>query len=64
MTICLYTVTRHIRVVTGVSELVRTTVKLPKELMKELKMFCVKNDRLLSEVIKEAIEEYLRRHTP
>jgi len=64
MTICLYTVTRHICVVTGVSELVRTTVKLPKDLMKELKMFCVKNDKLLSEVIKEAIEEYLRRHTP
>ena len=64
MTVCLYTVTHLICVVTGVSELVRTTVKLPKDLMKELKMFCVKNDKSLSEAVREAIEEYLRRHTP
>jgi len=44
-------------------EEVKTTFRLPKKLMKELKMFCVKNDKSLTQVVREALEEYLQKHS-
>lgn len=39
----------------------RTTVYLPPELVRQLKVFCAQEERELSEVVSAAIERYLTR---
>jgi hypothetical protein len=43
-------------------ELTKTTLRLPRELVKELKRIALETDRSLQQVAREALEEYMRRH--
>jgi predicted transcriptional regulator len=42
-------------------ELAKTTLRLPRELVKELKRMALETDRSLQQVATEALEEYVRR---
>jgi predicted transcriptional regulator len=42
-------------------ETAKTTLRLPRELVKELKRVALDSDRSLQEVAREAFEEYLQR---
>jgi predicted transcriptional regulator len=41
----------------------KTTVNIPKQVHKDLKVLAVKQDRELSEVVTEALEQYLASRT-
>jgi len=43
-------------------EIVKTTLRLPKLLLKQLKQFALDNDRSVTEVAMEAFKEYLDKH--
>jgi predicted transcriptional regulator len=42
-------------------ETTKTTLRLPKELVKELKRVALDSDRSLQEIARQAFEEYLQR---
>lgn len=43
-------------------EITKTTLRLPKELVKDLKRVALETDRSLQDVVIEALGEYLRKH--
>ncbi len=44
------------------SEVVKTSFRIPKELQKRVKLFCVQTEKTETEVVSEALEEYLQKH--
>jgi predicted transcriptional regulator len=42
-------------------EITKTTLRVPKKLVKELKQFGLNNDKSLTEIAVEAFNEYLER---
>jgi hypothetical protein len=44
------------------SETTKTTLRLPRQLVKQLKHLALETDRSLQDLATEALQEYLRRH--
>jgi predicted transcriptional regulator len=45
------------------SETTKTTLRLPRQLVKQLKHLALETDRSLQDLATDALEEYLRKHT-
>jgi len=43
-------------------ELAKTTIRLPKQLLKKIKQFGLDHDKSVTEITREAYEEYLDEH--
>jgi hypothetical protein len=46
----------------NLSETTKTTLRLPRQLVKQLKHLALETDRSLQDLATEALQEYLRRH--
>lgn len=44
------------------NELVKTTIRLPKQLLKKIKQFGLDHDKSVTEITIQAYKEYLERH--
>lgn len=44
------------------NEIKRTSYRIPRTLKKDVERYSVESDKTETEIVKEALEEYLRRH--
>jgi predicted DNA-binding protein len=44
------------------TEIIRTSYRIPRTLKKNVERYSVESDKTETEIVKEALEEYLQRH--
>ena len=54
--------TKNILMMSEQERVIKTSFRIPKQLMKNVKRFCVESEMSQTDVITQALEEYLKKH--